>query len=204
MTQFIVCNNCNMSIFVPSSNVKEGVFCILQMLRIHTGLRKQNKKDRFHIFLRDKNPLGIKQPCIIIAKNEVLFEQYRISIKRDKDAIGIEGKDEIKHNRFIFDLMLRMFDHLNQLYEKEKSLIIYTILTYQSRNKSAKENTSKPSPKKGSFVDETNKTIRANVQSYKSNLNAKKGACSEASSSEEEDVGMSKSSRKGDFEHTKE
>ena len=44
-TQCIVCNNCNMSIFIPSSNVKEGVFCILQMLRIHTGLRKWNRKD---------------------------------------------------------------------------------------------------------------------------------------------------------------
>ena len=28
-TQCIVCNNCNMSIFIPSSNVKERVFCIL-------------------------------------------------------------------------------------------------------------------------------------------------------------------------------
>ena len=27
-----------MSIFIPSSNVKEGVFCILQMLKIHTGI----------------------------------------------------------------------------------------------------------------------------------------------------------------------
>ena len=44
-TQCIVCNNCNMSIFIPSSNVKEGVFCILQMLKIHTGLRKWTKDD---------------------------------------------------------------------------------------------------------------------------------------------------------------
>ena len=115
MTECFVCNNCNMSIFIQYSNVKEGVFCILQMLRIHTGLRKWNKKDRFHIFLPDKNPLGIKRPCIIIAKNELLFEQYRIDLKRDKDAIDIEGEDEIKHNRLFFDLMLRMFDHLNQL-----------------------------------------------------------------------------------------
>ena len=90
------------------------------MLRIHTGLRKCNKKDRFHIFLRDKNPLGIKRPCIMIANNEVLFEQYRIALKRDKYAIDIEGEDEIKRNRLFFDFMLRMFDHLNQLYEKEK------------------------------------------------------------------------------------
>ena len=45
------------------------------------------------------NPLGIKQPCIMIAKNEVLFEQYRISLKRDKYAIDIEGEDAINRNR---------------------------------------------------------------------------------------------------------
>ena len=89
MTQFFVCNNCNMSIFIQCSNVKEGVFCILHMLSIHTGLRKWNKKDRFHIFLCNKNPLGIKQPCIMIANNELLFEQYIISLKRDKYAIDI-------------------------------------------------------------------------------------------------------------------
>ena len=53
-------------------------------------------------------------------------------------------------------------------------------------------------------MDETNKTSRAKSDSYKSNWNAKKGACNEASSSEEVDVGMRKSRRKGDFEHTKE
>ena len=77
-------------------------FCILQMLRIHTGLQKWNKKDQFHIFLRDKNPLGIKRPCIMITKNEVFFEQYRIALKRDKDAIDIEWEDEIKRNLFFF------------------------------------------------------------------------------------------------------
>ena len=87
------------------------------MLRIHTGLRKWNKKDRFHNILRDMNPLGIKQPCIIIARNELLFEQYIIALKRDKDAIDIEGEDEIKRNRLFFYFVLRMFDHLNQLYE---------------------------------------------------------------------------------------
>ena len=102
MTQCIVCKNCNMSIFIPSSNVKEGVFCILQMLRIHTGLRKWNKKHRFHNILRDMNTLEIKQPCIMIAKNEVLFEQYRTSLKRGKDVIDIEGEDEIKRNRIFF------------------------------------------------------------------------------------------------------
>ena len=78
ISQCIMCNNCNMSIFIPSSIVKEGVLCILQMLRIHTGLRKWNKKYQFHNILRDMNPMGIKQPCIMIANNEVLFEQYQL------------------------------------------------------------------------------------------------------------------------------
>ena len=36
MTQCYVCDNCKMSIFIQYSNVKEGFFRILQMLRIHT------------------------------------------------------------------------------------------------------------------------------------------------------------------------
>ena len=38
----------------------------------------------------------------MIAKNEVLFEQYIIALKWDKDAIDIEGEDEIKRNRLFF------------------------------------------------------------------------------------------------------
>ena len=71
-----------------------------------------------------------------------------MALKRDKYAIEIQGDDAIKRNQLFFDFMLRMFNHLNQLYDKEKSLLIYKILKYQSRKESAKENTSKPSPKK--------------------------------------------------------
>ena len=102
-----------MSIFIPFSNVKEGVFCTLQMLRIHTRLRKWTKNDRFHIILRDMNPLGIKQPCLTIANNEVLFEKYRKALKRDEYAIEIQGDDAIKRNQLFFDFMLRMFNNLN-------------------------------------------------------------------------------------------
>ena len=91
------------------------------MLRIHTGLRKWNNNNQFHIILSDMNPLGIKQPCLTIAKNEVLFEQYIISLKREKYAIEFDGEDAINRNQIFFDFMLRMFDHLNQLYEMEKS-----------------------------------------------------------------------------------
>ena len=41
--------------------------------------------------------------------------------------------------------MLRIFGHLNQLYEREKSLLIDRILKYHSSKESAKENTPKPS-----------------------------------------------------------
>ena len=112
-----------MSIFIPSSNVKGGVLFILQMLRIHTGLRKWNKKDRFRIIISDMNPLGIKQPCLAIANNEVLFEQYRIVLKRDKYAIGIEGEDAINCNRLFFDFMLRMFNYMR----RKKSSYRYNI-----------------------------------------------------------------------------
>ena len=98
--------------------------------------------------------------------------------------------------------------------------MIDTILKYQLRNESAKEvekpnrynntingnkeDTSKPSPKKCCFVNETNQKNRARSYTYKSNLNAKTGSCSEAISSEEEGIGMSKSRRKSDFENTNE
>ena len=45
------------------------------------------------------NPLGIKQPCLTIANNEVLFEQYRIALTWEKGAIDIEGEDAIIRNQ---------------------------------------------------------------------------------------------------------
>ena len=73
---------------------------------------------------------------------------------------------------------------------------------YNKTRHGNKEDTSKPSPKEGCFVDETNQTSRARSYSYKSNLNAKTGSCSESISSEEEDVGMRKSRIKSDFDNT--
>ena len=63
---------------------------------------------------------------------------------------------------------------------------------------------SKSSPKKGCFVDETNRTSQENSDSYKTDLNAKKCACNEARRSEKEHVGMCDSMRKVDFEHSNE
>ena len=104
MTHFYVCDHCQMSIFIQSANVKEGFFCILQMLRIHTGLRKWNKNNVYHIHIRKNNPIVIDQPCINIANSEVLFEIYRMVLKRDKDTIEIQKDDAIKHNRIFLIL----------------------------------------------------------------------------------------------------
>ena len=51
-------------------------------------------------------------------------------------------------------------------------------------------------------MNDRKQTSRARSYTYISNLNAKTGSCSEASSSEEEDIGMRKGSRKSDFENT--
>ena len=83
MTQCYECDNCKMSIFIESSNIKERGFLILQMLRIHTGLRKWNNKDQYHILLCENIPMGIDQLCIKIANSEMLFEKYRMDLKRD-------------------------------------------------------------------------------------------------------------------------
>ena len=135
-----------MSILIPSSHVKEGVFYILQMLRIHTGLRKWTKNDQFHILLEKMNPLGTDRPFLKIASNKLLFEIYRISLKQDKDAIDIDGDDAMNSHRLVFDFMLRMIDHINQIYEMEKSLLIDAILKYHLSKESDEENSSEPSP----------------------------------------------------------
>ena len=93
---------------------------------------------------------------------------YRIALKQEKYAIDIDGNDAINSYRLVFDFILRIFDHLNQLYEMEKSLLIDAILKYHLRNESdeenlsepssstkeiAKENTSKPSPSRKESVE---------------------------------------------------
>ena len=47
-----------------------------------------------------------------------MFEKYRTALKRDRDAIEIQKNDAIKSNQIFFDFMLRMFNHLNELYVK--------------------------------------------------------------------------------------
>ena len=116
------------------------------------------------------NPLGIDQPCFKIASNELLFEKYRIALKRDKDAIDIDGNDAINSHQLVFDFVLRMFDYLNQLYEMEKSLLIDAILKYHLRNESNEENLSEPSSsRKESDKENTPKPSPSRKESVEEN-----------------------------------
>ena len=54
------------------------------MLMIHTGLRKLNKKILNDLHILKMIPFEIGKPCIIILRSEVLFEKYRMPLKRDK------------------------------------------------------------------------------------------------------------------------
>ena len=74
----------------------------------------------------------------------------------------------------------------------------------KKEQKQNKEGTSRPSPKKGCFVNKTAQTSRAKSSTYNSNFNADTPRRSEASSSEEEDIGMRKGSRKSNVENTNE
>ena len=69
-----------------------------------------------------------------------------------------------------FHSVLRMFNHLNQLYEKEKGLIIDTILKYHLSKESANENSSKPSPSRKEIAKEnTSKPSPSGKESVEGN-----------------------------------
>ena len=68
------------------------------MLRIHTGLRKFSKTNIYDLHLKKKNPFDIGKPRIKIAKSELLFEQYRMALKRYKYDIEVRHDDAIKRN----------------------------------------------------------------------------------------------------------
>ena len=51
------------------------------------------------------NPFDISKPFIKISKSELLFEQYRMALKRDKYDIEVRDDDAIKCNRIFFGFM---------------------------------------------------------------------------------------------------
>ena len=90
------------------------------MLRIHTILRKSSKKNVYDLHLKKTNPFDIGKPCIIIARRELLFEEYRMALKREKYDIEVQNDDAIKRNRIFFDFMQQTFNCLDELYLHEK------------------------------------------------------------------------------------
>ena len=60
--------------------------------------------------------------------------------------IDIYGDDANNSHQLVFDFMLSMFDHINQLYEMRKTLLIDAILKYYLRKYSDEVNSSEPSP----------------------------------------------------------
>ena len=72
-----------------------------------------------------------------MAKGELLFEQYKMSLKRDKYDIEVLDDDTIKINRIFFDLMQRTYNLLDWLYMDNCFGWIDTIKKYQFRKQSA-------------------------------------------------------------------
>ena len=66
------------------------------------------------------NQFEIGKPCIIIARIELLFEQYRMALKRDKYDIDVQNDDAIKCNWTFFDFMQQTFNSMDGLYLHEK------------------------------------------------------------------------------------
>ena len=117
---------------------REG-FCILHMLRIHTGLRRLSKTNLNNRHLKTMNPFGIHEPCIKIEKNELLFEQYRMALNQEKYDIEVRNDDTIKCNRTLFDFMKWTFNYLDGLYLRHRCILIHAITKDQMRNQSAAE-----------------------------------------------------------------
>ena len=146
------------------------------------------------------NPFYISKTCIKIANSEVLFEKYRMALNWDKYDIEVRDDDTIKRNRIFLDFMQQKFSCLNGLYMDETFILIYTIKKCQlrkqisaeverlnrgkkDRNKK-KEGISKPSPKKGCFVNKKTRTSQATSNTSNSDINMDIPQCIEAISSE--------------------
>ena len=118
-------------------HAKRTFFCILQVLRIHTGLNKWSKRNLFYIHLQKMNPFGIHETCIKIANSEVLFEQYILAINEGKYDIEVQNDDAIKRNRIFYHFMKKTFNRMDELYLRERCLLIDAIMKYQTRKQSA-------------------------------------------------------------------
>ena len=119
MSHCFVCCNFQKTVLIRSAEGKERGFSILHMLRIHNGLRKSSKKNVYDLHLKQMNPFEIVKPWNIIARRKLLFEQYRMALKRDKYYIEVQNDDAIKRNRIFSGFMQRTFNRLDILYLHE-------------------------------------------------------------------------------------
>ena len=139
MNQCFVCRSFKNTILIQADEGKDKVFCILRMLRIHTGLRKWIKTNKFDLHLKQMNPFGIHEPCIKISNNELIFEQYRTALNQEKHEIEVQNDDAIKRNQILFAFMQWKFNRLDGLYLHQTYILIDTIMEYQTRKWSAAE-----------------------------------------------------------------
>ena len=51
------------------------------------------------------NPFGIHEPCINLAKNQLIFEQYRMDLNWVNFDIEVQNDDALECNQLFFDFM---------------------------------------------------------------------------------------------------
>ena len=89
-------------------------------------------------FIKKKpNPFDISVPYIKIAKCEMLFEQYKMTLNWDKNHIEVQNDDAIKLNRTFFDFMQQIFNPLDGIYLRVNFILIDTIMQDQLRKQIA-------------------------------------------------------------------
>ena len=103
------------------------------MLNINTSLLNLSKRNVYDFHLKQMNPSDIGKLCITIAISEVLFEQYRKAINRDKYYIKVQNDDAIKGKQVFSDIIPRTLILLYVLYLHEKFILIVTVKEDQSR-----------------------------------------------------------------------
>ena len=88
-------------------------------------MQKLRNTNVYDLHLYFKKTFEIGKPYIIIARRELLFEQYRMALKRDKYDIEVQNDDAIKRNQIFFDFMQRTLNRLYGLYLHEDVFYIY-------------------------------------------------------------------------------
>ena len=134
-----MCSDFKNTIVIRDAAGKEKVFLIFNMLMIHTCLWKWSKTNLFDLYLKKMNTFGIHEPCIKLANNELIFEQYIKALNQGKYDIEVRNDDAIKRNQIFFDFMQQIFNRLDGFYSREMCFLIEAIKEYQMRKQSALE-----------------------------------------------------------------